>query len=335
LATGFVVLLITRAFVGVGEAAYGPAAPTIISDLYPIKRRGLVLSWFYLAIPVGSALGYVVGGSLEAHWNSWRVPFYAVLPPGVLLGVLCFFRRDIRQGRGTPEAPARKMQFRDCLVLLKVPSFILDTLGMAAMTFALGGIAFWMPKYVVSRYVAAGKPANLQQADLFLGVITVVAGIFATMLGGIMGDWLRKRYSGSYFLVSGAAMLLGFPLLLAMLVVPFPAAYVMIFLAVFCLFFNTGPANTILANVTHPSIRATAFSINILVIHLLGDVPSPPLIGAMSKRWGMNFAFAVVSFLILVGGVLWLIGAKYLQRDMDGVPGQLGLANEAATPAYD
>ena len=119
-------------------------------------------------------------------------------------------------------------------------------------------------------------------------------------------------------------MLLGFPLLLGMLVVPFPGAYVLIFLAVFCLFFNTGPANTILANVTHPSIRATAFSINILVIHLLGDVPSPPLIGELSKHWGMNFAFTVVSFLILVGGVLWLAGARHLQRDMDNVPSQLG-----------
>ena len=324
-------LLITRAFVGVGEAAYGPAAPTIIADLYPIERRGLVLSWFYLAIPLGSALGYVLGGFLEGHFHNWRVPFFAVLPPGILLGIWAFFRRDHRVTNGRHPGSQRRTTWQVCRILLRVPSYVLDTLGLAAMTFAIGGIAFWMPHYIV----ADRHHSDLEHVNLVFGVVTCVAGLLATLLGGLAGDWLRPKFSGSYFLVSGVAMLVGFPLLLGMLVAPFPWTYVLIFLAVFCLFFNTGPANTILANVTHPSIRATAFAINILVIHLLGDVTSPTLIGWMADHWGMNRAFTVVSLMILVGGVIWLCGARHLQHDMDGVPHQLAEYEQEAVPAYD
>jgi MFS family permease len=146
LARTFTLLLITRLFVGVGEAGYGPAAPTIISDLYPVARRGAVLSWFYAAIPVGSALGFVIGGIITQHYG-WRWAFYAVVPPGLLLGALCFFMKDPQRGQsdvGTSH-PNHKATMADYMVLLKTPSYVLDTLGMAAMTFAIGeALARWV-----------------------------------------------------------------------------------------------------------------------------------------------------------------------------------------------
>jgi predicted MFS family arabinose efflux permease len=114
-------------------------------------------------------------------------------------------------------------------------------------------------------------------------------------------------------------MLAGFPLTLLMLITPFPACWVVIFLAVFCLFFNTGPSNTIIANVTPPSVRATAFALNIFVIHALGDAISPPIIGKISAKWGMNWGFAVVSIMMFIGGLIWLWGARYLERDTERV----------------
>ena len=155
--------------------------------------------------------------------------------------------------------------------------------------------------------------------------ITVVSGLVATLAGGMLGDWFRKRNSGSYFIVSGVAMLLAFPLLLAVLHAPFPLAWVLIFLTIFCLFFNTGPTNTILANVTHPSIRATGFAMNIFVIHLLGDAASPWLIGEIADRTSMNLAFTLVSFTILIGGIIWLWAAKYLGEDTERAPDQLAI----------
>jgi MFS family permease len=158
---------------------------------------------------------------------------------------------------------------------------------------------------------------------LTFGAILVIAGLGATLLGGIVGDKLRPRYPGSYFLVSGTAMLVGFPFTIAMLFVPFPWAWICIFLACFCLFFNTGPTNTILANVTHPAMRASAFALNILVIHLFGDVISPFVIGAITDATpekNMNVAFLCVSAMVFLGGLLWLWGARYLERDTARAP---------------
>jgi MFS family permease len=321
LALTFGILFLTRCFVGIGEGAYGPVAPDMISDLYPIKVRGSVLAWFYMAIPVGSALGYVLGGAIADSSLGWRWAFYLVVPPGLLLGLWCFFMKEPPRGQAdlAQASPPRRARLSDYWALIKTPSYLWDTLGMTAMTFALGGIGFWMPYYIrIVRGYGEQGPVGMT-----FGAIVVVAGLSATLLGGYAGDKLRARFPGSYFLVSGAAMLVGFPFSLAMLVVPFPWAWICIFLACFCLFFNTGPTNTILANVTHPSLRASAFALNILVIHAFGDVISPFVIGAISDASNMNIAFLVVSAMIFVGGLCWLWGARYLERDTRMAPNRL------------
>jgi len=321
LAQTFTMLLVTRCFVGFGEGAYGPVAPTVISDLYPIRMRGQVMSWFYLAIPVGGAMGYALGGQIAESSLGWRWAFYCVVPPGLLLGALCFFLRDVVRGAADPAAkPVRAPGFAQYKALLYTPSYVLDTLGMAAMTFAIMGVATWMPDYLEQRHVAGlGKISP----RLLFGVITALGGLLATLLGGLAGDVLRRRFAGSYFLVSAAGLIAGAPLLAAMLYVPFPLAWVFIFLAVFCLFFNTGPTNTILANVTHPAIRATAFAVNILVIHVLGDAISPAVVGAIADHASMRLGFLFMCAVMVIGGLLWLWGARYLKRDTDLAPARI------------
>jgi MFS family permease len=316
--------LITRCFVGVGEAAYGPTAPTIISDLYPVADRGRVLAWFYAAIPVGSALGYALGGLVLRFIGEWRWAFYLVVPPGLLLGLCCFLLRDPPRGQADRGAGTsmRTVRLADYLTLLRTPSYVLDTLGMTAMTFALGGMAFWVPAYLTDRNVPDLLGLDARTA---FGALTALCGLAATLLGGLAGDVLRRRLPGSYFLVSGLAMLAGFPMILLVIWMPSPWYWVFICLACFCLFFNTGPTNTILANVTHPAIRSSAFALNILVIHTLGDAISPMVIGFISDRFhrDMNSAFVFVSALVLVGGLLWLWGARYLARDTALAPTRL------------
>jgi hypothetical protein len=226
-------------------------------------------------------------------------------------------------------ASARTAGLKDYAVLLRTPSYVLNTLGMTAMTFAMGGIAFWMPRYVVE-YRGWGNSVSV---NTIFGLIVCVSGLGATLLGGFAGDRLRGRLPGAYFVVSAAAMILGFPLVLLALWVPFPWAWVFVFLACFCLFFNTGPTNTILANVTHPSIRATGFAVNIFVIHALGDATSPTTIGFISGYTNMNVGFVVVSVMFVVSGLFWLWGARYLDRDTALAPTRLGPVAEGGAAA--
>ncbi|HEX8916643.1 MAG TPA: MFS transporter [Humisphaera sp.] len=315
LAMNFAMLFALRCLIGVGEAAYGPVAPTIIADLYPVSIRGRVLAWFYAAIPVGSALGFVLGGQFAAR-GTWHWAFLLTLPPGILLGILCFTMPEPARGGGA-SAPKAKPTAADYRQLLRVRSYVLNCLGMAAMTFAIGGIGFFLP-----RYLNTVKGVDLSTASSLSGVIVAGAGLVATIAGGLAGDALRKRFGGAYLLVSGAAMLVGFPLFLAFLYLPDPWFWPALVAAVFFLFFNTGPSNTALANVTRPGIRATAFAVNILVIHAAGDAVSPFVIGFVGDHHGLQAGFMVVSVTMLVSGVLWLWGARYLAADTAAVEGR-------------
>lgn len=310
LATTFVMLFATRLFVGIGEGAYGPAAPTILADLFPLQIRGRILAYFCAAIPVGSALGYVVGGLIGNHLG-WRWAFYLVTPPGLLLGLICFFLRDPRD-RFQIGANRERADWKQVHHLLRTPSYLLNTIAQTAMTFALGGLAFWIPGYLQYRH----QPPSTR---IIFGGITVVAGLISTILGGIAGDRLRKRFSGSYFLVSGIGMLLAFPFTVGMVFTPFPWAWIMLFFAVFFVFFNTGPSNTAIANVSLPAVRATAFALNIFVIHFFGDAGAPPLIGFIAGRTNLDVAFLFISVTMLIAGLVWLAGMKYLERDTAAV----------------
>ncbi|MFN4259927.1 MAG: spinster family MFS transporter [Gemmataceae bacterium] len=332
----FIVLLITRCFVGFGEGAYGPVAPTVISDMFPVASRGKVMALFYLAIPVGSSLGFALG-TLMMSWVDWRWAFYAVVPPGIALGVICFWMREPPRGQADATIVHRAARWADYRTILRTPSYVLDTVGMTAMTFAIGGLAWWMPAYLTARQV---DDLFGMAPGIVFGLITALAGLTATLSGGLAGDWLRKYHGGSYFLVSGAAMLIAFPMILLVVKSPFPVAWIFLFLSVFCIFFNTGPTNTILANVTHPAVRGSAFALNIFLIHAFGDAISPFVIGAVAdtianpmrgegvadhvaKAAGLDGGFILVSVLVLVGGAAWLYGARYLQRDTELAPTRL------------
>jgi MFS transporter, Spinster family, sphingosine-1-phosphate transporter len=312
LALTFAFLFAMRLLVGVGEGAYGPAAPTIIADSFPLSIRGRVMSYFYVAIPFGSAIGYAIGGFVAAHWG-WQNAFFVVAPPGILLGIACFFRRDPRMAPHHLQ-PKRRAVLRDYIELARNPSYVLNTLAMTALTFAIGGMSFWVPGYLQYRGMAP-------TSRIIFGGILALGGLTATLSGGMAGDYFRKRFAGSYFLVSGVGVMIAFPFSVLMLFTPFPAAWMMMFLAIFFLFFNTGPSNTALANVTRPEVRATAFAVNIFIIHLLGDAPAPPLIGVVADRINLNVAFFVVSAMMCVAGLFWFWGAKFLARDTATIEG--------------
>ena len=312
LAATFAILFATRIFVGIGEGGYGPAAPTILSDLFPIERRGRVMAIFYTAIPVGSALGYVIGGLVGANLG-WRWAFYLVTPPGLLLGLLCFWQRDPRVAAHHLVQKSPRRRFADYLRLFRTRSYLINCIAQTLMTFVTGGLGFWASAYL--RYRNQSPDVGMT----IFGLITVVAGLVSTLLGGVIADRLRSRLPGSYFWVSGVGMLIACPFFIATLYIPFPAAWISMFVAIFFLFLNTGPSNTALANVSLPAVRATAFAVNIFVIHAFGDVQAFWLLGYIGGHTNMHVAFLFVSGMIFASGLAWIIGAKYLPADTAAV----------------
>jgi len=308
LAATFAILFATRICVGIGEGGYGPAAPTILSDLFPIETRGRVMAIFCAAIPVGSALGYVIGGLIGAHLG-WRWAFYFVAPPGLLLGLLCFWQRDPRVAEHHLVQKSPRRRLADYLRLFRTRSYLINCIAQTLMTFVTGGLGFWVPAYLRYRNQSPGVGMTI------FGLITVVAGLVSTLLGGVIADRLRSRFAGSYFWVSGIGMLIACPFFIVTLYSPFPAAWLPMFFAIFFLFLNTGPSNTALANVSLPGVRATAFAVNILVIHAFGDVQAFWLLGYIGGHTNMHVAFLFVSGIIFISGLAWLIGAKYLPAD--------------------
>ena len=166
----------------------------------------------------------------------------------------------------------------------------------------------------------------------WMGVFTLVLMMVISHLLQCVPDFTQGMIAlgvilagaGLSFSFGGWGTVIAFPFFVGMLYAPFPLAWVFMFIAVFWLFFNTGPANTILANVTRSDIRARAFAINILMIHALGDAISPPIIGTIRDSASLHTAFLTVSFLIPVSGLLWVLGAKHLDADTANADQPLG-----------
>src|SRR5215212_4619625 len=170
LAATFAILFVTRIFVGIGEGGYGPAAPTILADLFPIETRGRIMAIFCAAIPVGSALGYVIGGLIGAHLG-WRWAFYLVAPPGLLLGLLCFWQRDPRVAAHHLAQKLPRRGWASYKKLFQTRSYRINCIAQTLMTFATAGLGFWIPAYLRFR---DQKPAV---GMTIFGLITVVAGL--------------------------------------------------------------------------------------------------------------------------------------------------------------
>ena len=293
-------LLIRHTLVGIGEATFVTIAPTFVSDLFPERERGRILGVFYLAIPVGTAAGYLLGGNLSPHYG-WRFPFYVAAAPGFVLALAVLFLREPERGQFDliKETPERAT----LLGLARNPGFWAATLGMAMMTFALGGIQVWMPTFL-SRV----RGYSLESANFRFGLIVVVDGILAALAGGWLGDYLLPKMKGAYFFVSAASMAVGVPL---MIVALFSRGRIMlpaIALAAFFLLLNTSPLNAAILNSVGAHIRATAFAVSLFMYHLLGDVPSPALMGYVADKRTLQAAFILpVIAMILSSAILFYV----------------------------
>ncbi|HVP34003.1 MAG TPA: MFS transporter [Steroidobacteraceae bacterium] len=308
-------LLAGRAVVGIGEAAYVAIAPALLADCFPSERRGRVLAVLNMAIYVGTALGYIVGGQVSAHLG-WRAAFFVGGVPGLLLALTVLRLPDPPRGiqdsaaRPDPRRAERQGPFGLYLALLRRWPFMVVVLGYAAYTFALGGLAFWMPSFL-----ERVRHVPLSQATTGFGEIVIATGFIGTFAGGWLGDHLLRYSRQAYLWFSGITTLLAVPCALLALTAPAPAVYYpAIILAELLLFMSTGPINAAIVNIAAPFERASAVALSMFAIHLLGDVPSPVIIGRLSDLSSLGQAVLIVPAAIALSGIIWLIAARVHAR---------------------
>ena len=296
-------LLIRHTLVGIGEATFVTIAPTFVADLFPEEKRGRIFGIFYLAIPVGTAAGYLLGGKLGPE-HGWRFPFYIAAAPGFLFALAVLFLPEPPRGqfdsvKETPERASLRGLWRN-------PAFWSVTLGMAAGTFSLGGIQVWMPTFL-----SQARGYSLQKANELFGAIVVVDGIVASLFGGWLGDRLLPRMKGSYYFVSAVSMALGVPAMIVALFFKGPIMIPAIAVAAFFLLVNTSPLNTALVNSVGAHIRATAIAVNIFLFHLLGDVPSPTMMGYVADHHSLQSAFVLPVVAMAVSSAILFYGMRF------------------------
>ncbi len=311
-------LLAARATVGIGEAAYGAIAPALLADYFPERLRGRVFAVFFAATPIGAALGYVVGGIMD-HRYGWRSAFFVAGFPGLLLALAALGLADPgRADRATPLPPRsagegrapRAANARDALAtyraLVRHRRYRLTVLGYAAYTFAVGGIAIWMPTFLER---VRGLPPT--RATVWFGAIAMVTGFAGTFAGGWIADLLAPRVRRAELWVCAVATLAAAPVAwLALAAARPPVYWTALVLAELLVFLSTSPVNAAIVGAVPADRRASAMALSIFAIHTLGDVPSPPLIGAVSDASTLARAVLLIPIAIAVGGVIWLAAAR-------------------------
>jgi predicted MFS family arabinose efflux permease len=304
-AGGFASLIIYRVLVGLGEASYATISPSMISDAFPSSRRNNALTIFYVAIPVGAALGYLLGGEVSALWG-WRHAFIWAGVPGLLLAVVLLPFKDPERGQADLAVgePLAKPGIKDYASLFRNGRYQLLIWGYVAYTFAMGAFAFWGPTFLETIH-----NMRTQEADRFFSGVLVLGGLIGTLAGGFAATAWHKRNPAGYAWLLATATLLAAPAGF-MGLMAHNVAFAMLWIAItmFLLFLSTGPINTLILELVPVNLRASAMALSIFMIHLFGDMWSPEIVGRLAERWGNDLRKGVLVLpgMVFVGALLWL-----------------------------
>ncbi len=282
-AGGFWDMFFWRALLGIGEASYGVIAPTLLADLFPPRHRGRVMGLYYLALSLGGAIGYGIGGWFAKH-DDWRHAFWLVGIPGLVAALAGLLMHD--PGRGASEGKtigkADRPRLADYLSILRTPSFVANTAGQAAVTFVIGAYAVW-----AATFYQRVRGMDEVQAGVWIGGLTALAGLIGIVLGTWAADALLKVTRRAYMLWPGIAVAVAVPAVFFAILDPNrQTSLVLLFLASILMASVLGPSNTVTANVVPANRRAAGYAMCIFLIHLFGDITSPLLIGYISDLFG-------------------------------------------------
>ena len=336
LAPGKWALLVTRFFIGVGEAGCLVIGPTLLSDYFSKEVRGRVLSAFFLALPLGGGTGYIAGAKIT-QWLNWHWAFYIAGAPGFLVAALIWKLIDPQPSEevvdahghlvtkpvtDAPSAPPGSSWFartafniwqgiKTYLSLLKNGTLLFVILAQAFAIIFLAPFLHYGIGFFESRGI------DKSEAALLLAGIALIAGALGNAMSGFIGDRLARRTKGAYALLAGIAFCTGMPFMLfGFTTQAIPLAAASLGMGAFCYFLCMPAVNTQIANSVSPEKRAMAYALAVFILHSLGDTLALPAFGKVSTIvGGKHTAFLIFSFSLLLAGTCCFIAVRFAAKE--------------------
>jgi MFS family permease len=312
----FTQLFITRTAIGIGEAGYAPGGTALISASFPQRMRAQMMGIWNASIPLGSALGIVIGGFVAQYWG-WRYAFGIVALPGLVIAILFFWVKDYKTVELTQTQPqqdlgARRLSTKEiALSFLKTRSLVFSYLGFAANMFVTTAFMAWLPSFYQRTEDCTISSAGMKGASV------MAMAIVGAPLGGFIVDrWGRHLPNARMVFGAISSFLTAVTLMAGFVFFEGNVQYAVFLLGgVFASAFIPGIV-AVTQDVVHPGLRATSYSINVIVMHILGSSLGPLCVGAISDAYDLKTALTILPLAAMVGALLFFIGSLWYVGDL-------------------
>jgi MFS family permease len=313
----FVQLFMARLLIGIGEAGYSPGGTAMISGLYPMEKRSRMMGIWNASIPLGTAIGVVLGGLIAVKLG-WKHAFGIVAIPGFIVAVLFLFVKDYKTvdlSFVDKNNNKIKMEKKDMVrEFLKKPSVLFTYFGIAAVVFVTTSMITWLPTYFQNvRQVSQIKAGTMASVVMLLALI-------GAPLGGFLTDKWRKNQANARLLFPAISTLLtAIFLFLALYIFKGTVQYItLLFMGISIMLFIAGAA-AVTQDVIHPGLRAASYAFAVIIQNLLGSSTAPIVMGKIYDLSNIQTALSVLPFVLLIGSLLFYLGSRHYNRDMDKV----------------
>jgi MFS family permease len=313
----FVQLFMARLLIGVGEAGYAPGGSAMISGLYPLEKRSKMMGLWNASIPLGTAIGILAGGIISLKLG-WKYAFGIVAIPGLIVAILFLFVKDYK----TVDLSFLdkfnnkvKMKTRDIVrEFISKPSLIFTYFGIACVVFVTTALITWLATYFqVERDIAQDKAGTLASAIMVLAIV-------GAPLGGYLTDKWRKSEPRARLLFPAVSTLLTAVILfLALTFFKGTIQFILLLImGIMIMAFLSGAAS-VTQDVIHPGLRAMSYAVAVVVQNLLGSSMAPVVVGKMYDLYSIKTALSFLPLVLVAGSILFYIGSRYYNSDMDRV----------------
>lgn len=321
----YVQLFMARLLIGVGEAGYAPGGSAMISGLYPIDRRARMMGLWNASIPLGSAIGVLLGGIIAVKLG-WKHAFGIVAIPGMIIAILFLFVKDYKTvdlSFFDKSSNRIKMERKDIVrEFLSKPSVLFTYFGMAAVVFVTTSIITWLPTYFEKMRNVPQETAGKMASSV------MVLALVGAPVGGFLTDLWRKTKDNARLLFPAISTLItSIVLFMALALFRGTIQYIaFLIFGVVIMSFISGAAS-VTQDVIHPGLRATSYAIAVVVQNLLGASTAPVVMGKIYDLTNIQTALSILPFILFIGALLFWIGSRHYVKDL-GLVAQIRLEAE-------